>query len=219
MDKKIIIVFGAPGSGKGTQADMLAEELKLPVISPGELLRNERDQGSRIGKQAADLMAKGKMVGEEIVEKLLSKRMKQEDAQEGYILDGYPRYQVQANNLMEGLKKEETDYQFITIFIDASDKAIIKRIAGRRVCNCGAAYHLNTNPPKRKGICDKCAKKLYQRNDDKPQVVKNRLFFYHRQTEPVIDFFRKHSEFIQVDGDQTIDEVKLEINKKLKSLF
>ena len=216
--KNIILFFGPPGSGKGTQADMLGEELNLPVISPGELLRHERDSGTKVGKEAAALMAGGQLVPDNIIETILDKRLAKDDTVRGFVLDGYPRRNHQLGLLIRRLQKiHGKENKIIAIYLKADDEKIKARIGGRRVCDCGAAYHLETNPPWQEGICDNCGEKLYQRKDDVPKVLAGRLTRFHKRVKPILKYFRNESALIQIDGDQSIGRVKEDIHKKLKN--
>lgn len=218
MKKNIIIFFGPPGSGKGTQADILGEALNFPVISPGELLRHERDRGTKLGKQAAGLLAKGLLVSDEIVEDILNKRLKKRDVSKGYILDGYPRREEQLNLLNKRLASYRQKPKVTAVYIDVHDQEIKKRLSGRRVCDCGAAYHVKYNPPKKQGICDLCGTKLYQRKDDAPVIVRGRLSRFHKRISPILRYFKKDNRFFKVNGEQAIKEIQKEILVKLKKL-
>ena len=216
-EKQIILFFGPPGSGKGTQADMLGEYLKMPVISPGELLRHERDAKTKIGKKVEGLIAKGRLVPDEIIEKILDKRLVKRDTGRGFILDGYPRRLSQLKHFKQRLKKivVEND-EVIAIYIDASDKKIKMRISGRRVCDCGASYHIKNNPPKKKGVCDLCGAKLYRRKDDAPDILKGRLERYHKRIKPLMIYFKNNHINLRINGDFNIEQVKKEIIKQYK---
>ncbi|MCD4761910.1 nucleoside monophosphate kinase [bacterium] len=218
MKKNIIIFFGPPGSGKGTQADILGEALNFPVISLGELLRHERDQGTKLGKQAAGLLAKGLLVSDEIVEDILSERLKKRDVSKGYILDGYPRREEQLSLFNKRSASYRQKPNITAIYIDVHDKEIKKRLSGRRVCDCGAAYHIKYNPPKRLGICDLCGAKLYQRKDDAPVIMRGRLSRFHKRISPILKYFEEHYKFFRVNGEQSIKEIQKEILVKLKKL-
>lgn len=212
--KKVIIFFGPPGSGKGTQADMLGEKLGLPVISPGELLRHERDAGTELGKQVADKLAKGELVNDELVENILDNRLKKDDASAGFILDGFPRDLEQLEYLEKKIHELlKSDDEVMAIYIDVSDKEVESRIGGRRVCDCGAAYHLTKKPPKEEGICDLCGAKIYIRKDDKPEIMAGRLKSFHERIGPILENFKKDGKLIRINGEKEIDEIKKEIEK------
>lgn len=202
--------MGPAGSGKGTQADMLGEKLGLPVISPGELLRHERDKGTAVGKRAARKMAKGVLVPDDIVESVIEKRLKKKDALNGVIFDGYPRRFEQLGFLEKNIRRLGVKRTMV-FYIDAGDEKIKKRISGRRVCDCGAAYHLKNNPPRKKGVCDECGARIYQRKDDRPEILAGRLKRFHKRNAPLIDYFRERSDFIKINGNKSIKEVKADI--------
>jgi adenylate kinase len=218
--KKIIILFGPPASGKGTQSFLLNKKLKLPIISTGDLFRNEVKKKSKIGKKVKKILAKGNLVSDNITEKIIDKRLKKRDTQNGYILDGYPRKKIQLESLiarLETIKKQE-DIICWALNIKVSDKEIKKRIGGRRVCSCGATYHLITNPPNRMGICDKCGKRLYQRSDDKSTVIQERLRVYHESINSILDYYKKQKKLIVIDGERNIREVWKSILLELKKV-
>ena len=186
-----IVMLGAPGAGKGTQADKIAEKYGLPHISTGDIFRKNIKEGTELGKEAKSYMDAGKLVPDELTVRLLLDRVKNDDCAKGYILDGYPRTIPQAEALDKELKKlgEKIDY---AINVDVPDENIINRMSGRRAClKCGATYHLKYVPPKKDGICDECGSELVIRDDDKPETVKNRLAVYHEQTQPLIEYFEK----------------------------
>lgn len=221
--RKYIIFFGPPGSGKGTQADMLAEKLKIPVICPGELLRAERDEGTKLGKRAAKKMSQGKMISNKIVEEIIDKRFEKPDVKKGVIFDGYPRVKAQLKLLLKRLIRQrrtshglEKSDKIIAILVDVSAEEVKNRLGGRRVCDCGAAYHLKFNPPKKSRVCDLCGERLYIRKDDTPKVIKNRLKLYKKKTNPVIDYFKKNGKLIVINGEQDIKKVQRDIIKNLK---
>lgn len=210
--KKLIVFFGPPGSGKGTQADMLGEKLDIPVISPGELLRHERDQKTEIGKIVEDKISKGILVSDDIIEKILDKRLGNNDIENGFILDGYPRRKEQLDffaNRIESIIGG--DAKLLAIYIDVNDDEIEHRISGRRVCDCGTSYHITNNPPKQEGLCDLCGKKLYQRKDDSPEILKDRLSGFHIRIKPLLEFFEKDHELVRIDGAKKINDIKKSI--------
>jgi adenylate kinase len=217
MSKTILIIFGPQGSGKGTQADMLARRLKLPTISLGDLLRQEVKAGSDMGREAVSYMKKGELVPNKVIENLVRNRLDKDDARAGFILDGYPRNEFQQAGLKKILNEiTDDDDKIYAIEIWISDQEARSRIGGRRSCDCGAVYHLKYNPPKKKGLCDLCSKKLYIRKDDKPKAIDVRLKLYRQDSEPLLDYWRQANELVRINGEQDIDKVQNEIIKKLK---
>lgn len=217
MNKIFLMFFGPPGSGKGTQADMLGAKMKLPVISPGELLRFEEKMKATMSKKVAILLKKGKMVPDEIVEKIIDKRLKEKDVKKGFIVDGYPRNKKQLDNLLKRFKSMAGAKDLIfAVLINASAKEIRRRLGGRRVCICGASYHMEFNPPKRKNVCDLCGKKIYRRDDDKPAVISARIKLYERENAPLINYWRRQGKLIEINGERSIKKVQREILIKLK---
>lgn len=202
-----IIMLGAPGAGKGTQAKMIAEKYALPHISTGDIFRANIKNGTQLGMEAKKYMDQGQLVPDELTVKILLDRVAQKDCENGYVLDGFPRTIPQAEVLDEALTKlgESIDY---AIDVDVPDENIVKRMGGRRACvNCGATYHIEHVPPKAEGICDKCGEKLILRDDDKPETVKNRLKVYHDQTQPLIDFYTAKGVLRTVDGTVDMNDV------------
>lgn len=217
MSKTILIIFGPQGSGKGTQAEMLGKKLKLPAISLGGLLRHESDIGSDIGRQAEAYMEKGELVSDGLTGSVVRNRLKKEDVLAGFILDGYPRNKYQQDELIKLLSESvKDDDNIYAIEIWISDKEAISRIGGRRICDCGAVYHLKYNPPKKKGFCDLCGKKLHIRKDDQPAAINKRLKLYHSETEPLLNYWRKKNKLIKINGEKEINKIQNEIIKKLK---
>ena len=195
-----IVMLGAPGAGKGTQAKMIAEKYGVPHVSTGDIFRANIKNGTELGKEAKSYMDKGELVPDELTVRILLDRVAQEDCKNGYVLDGFPRTIPQAEVLDAELTKlgEKIDY---AINVDVPDENIIKRMSGRRACvTCGATYHIEHVPPKAEGICDKCGSELILRDDDKPETVKNRLDVYHTQTQPLIDFYSGKGVLRDVDG-------------------
>ena len=211
-----IIMLGAPGAGKGTQAIRLAEELGLPHISTGDIFRYNIKNNTELGQKAKAYMDKGQLVPDELTVDLLLDRVAKEDCENGYILDGYPRTIPQAEVLDKALaeKDEKIDY---AVNIAVPDENIINRMGGRRTCtNCGETYHIVYNAPKVEGICDRCGAPLIQREDDKPETVASRLNVYHEMTEPLENYYKESGVYVEVDGTQTMDEVFASILALLK---
>lgn len=210
-----IIMLGAPGAGKGTQAKMIAEKYGLPHISTGDIFRANIKNGTELGKEAKEYMDKGLLVPDELTVRLLLDRVAQDDCKNGYVLDGFPRTIPQAEVLDEKLSElgEKVDY---AINVDVPDENIVNRMSGRRAClNCGATYHIVSIPPKKEGICDVCGSELVLRDDDRPETVQNRLKVYHEQTQPLIDFYEKKGVLRSVDGTFPMEEVFTAITKIL----
>lgn len=206
-----IIIFGPQGSGKGTQADILAERLSICHITMGDLLRAEAKSGSDLGQKINGIINNGQLVPDEIVFALLEERINMSDCGLGYILDGFPRSLEQAK-LLENMVKADAALE-----IWISDGESVRRISGRRSCpECGAVYHLEYHAPKNLGRCDKCQAGLIIRDDDKKEVIKKRLAVYHLQTEPLIKHYQEQGVYIKINGMPSIPEVTKEIFKELK---
>lgn len=202
-----IIMLGAPGAGKGTQAKMIADKYCVPHISTGDIFRANIKNGTELGMEAKKYMDQGLLVPDELTVKILLDRVAQEDCKNGYVLDGFPRTIPQAEVLDEALGKlgETIDY---AIDVNVPDENIIERMSGRRAClGCGATYHIVHIPPKTEGICDRCGKELVLRDDDKAETVKNRLNVYHEQTQPLIEFYEAKGVLKTVDGTQDMQDV------------
>lgn len=210
-----IIMLGAPGAGKGTQAKMIADKYGVPHISTGDIFRANIKNGTELGMEAKKYMDQGQLVPDELTVKILLDRVAQADAKNGYVLDGFPRTIPQAEVLEKALSDlgDKIDY---AIDVDVPDENIINRMSGRRACvACGATYHVVHIPPKKEGICDRCGKELILRDDDKPETVKNRLKVYHDQTQPLIDFYTNKGILKTVDGTQDMNDVFAAIVKIL----
>ena len=210
-----IIMLGAPGAGKGTQAKKIADLCKVPHISTGDIFRANIKEGTELGKKAKTYMDAGDLVQDELVCDLVVDRIQQDDCTEGFILDGFPRTIPQAEALTNALNAIEQKMEY-ALNIDVPDENIIHRMAGRRACvGCGATYHVEFNPPKTADVCDVCGDALILRDDDKPETVTNRLNVYHEQTKPLIDYYEKQGIVHTIDGTQTMDEVFSDIRKIL----
>lgn len=202
-----IIMLGAPGAGKGTQAKKIAEKYQIPHISTGDIFRANIKNGTELGKKAKTYMDQGLLVPDELVCDLVVDRVKQEDCKNGYILDGFPRTIPQAESLDEALGQmgESLDY---AINVDVPDEHIVNRMSGRRACvGCGATYHMVYAPTKKEGVCDVCGAELILRDDDKPETVQKRLSVYHEQTQPLIDYYKGKGILRDVDGTKDMDVV------------
>ena len=206
-----IIMLGAPGAGKGTQAKRIASKYEIPHISTGDIFRANIKNGTELGKKAKTYMDQGLLVPDELVVDLVVDRVASDDCKNGYVLDGFPRTIPQAEALDAALSKlgEAMDY---AINVEVPDDNIVKRMSGRRACvACGATYHLEHIPPKTEGICDTCGKELILRDDDKPETVLKRLNIYHEQTQPLIDYYTGKGILKEVDGTKDMAEVFDEI--------
>ncbi len=202
-----IVMLGAPGAGKGTQAEKLADKYGLPHISTGDIFRKNLKEGTDLGKEAKTYMDAGKLVPDELTVRILLDRVGNSDCQNGYILDGFPRTIPQAEALDAELHKIGESIDF-AIDVDVPDENIVNRMSGRRACpKCGATYHLEFIPPKKDGICDACGAELIIRDDDKPDTVKKRLAVYHEQTQPLVDYYKEKGVYHAVDGTLGVDDV------------
>ena len=206
-----LILLGAPGAGKGTQAKFLCEHFDIPAISTGNMLREAMANGSELGKQVKSCMEEGRLVSDELVLALVKDRIAQPDCKNGYILDGVPRTLAQAEALdAMGVQIDRV------VSIEIEDQVIEARMTGRRVCGkCGASYHLTNNPPKQEGICDACGDALKIRSDDKPETVRDRLKIYHETTEVLKDYYQKQGKVCLVEGNQPIEDAFQEILRAL----
>lgn len=202
-----LILLGAPGAGKGTQAELLVHKLSIPAISTGNMLREAIAEGTALGMEAKSYMDKGNLVPDELILGIVADRVAQPDCAGGFILDGVPRTLAQAEALeAKGVK---IDY---VVSIEVNDSEIESRMTGRRVCShCGASYHIVANPPKVDGICDECGGELIVRKDDAPETVRNRLKVYHSTTEVLKDFYAKSGRLVKVNGSQPIEKANEDI--------
>lgn len=206
-----IIMLGAPGAGKGTQAKQIADKYQIPHISTGDIFRANIKEGTELGTKAKTYMDQGLLVPDELVVELVADRIVKDDCKNGFVLDGFPRTIPQAEALDEALAKigEKMDY---AVDVDVPDENIINRMGGRRACvNCGSTYHIVNIPTKVEGICDKCGKEVILRDDDKPETVQKRLHVYHEQTQPLIDYYKNQGILKSVDGTRPMDTVFADI--------
>ncbi|MFN0009414.1 MAG: adenylate kinase [Planctomycetota bacterium] len=202
---RVVILFGPPGAGKGTQASRLAAALSLPHISTGDILRANREQGTALGRRAQEFMDAGKLVPDDLVLEMLFDRVTKKDCARGYLLDGFPRTLPQAEELARRLPKDAA-VQVVNIAV--SDRSLVDRITGRRICrSCKNIHHVKTAPPKVSGRCDRCGGELEQRVDDTEGVLRERLAVYRRQTQPVEAAYRSRGLLVEIDGDRTPDAV------------
>lgn len=202
-----IVMLGAPGAGKGTQAKLIAEAYNIPHISTGDIFRANIKNNTELGKKAKEYMDKGLLVPDELTCDLVVDRLSQDDAKNGYVLDGFPRTIPQAEALTEALKKRNEAIDF-ALDVDVPDENIVKRMSGRRACiNCGATYHIIYAAPKKEGICDKCGNELVLRDDDKPETVQKRLTVYHDQTQPLIEYYKNAGVLHELDGTKDINDI------------
>ena len=201
---KNLVFLGAPGAGKGTQAKRISEKYDIPHISTGDILRANIKEGTELGKLAKSYIDKGALVPDEVIIKVMQARLAEDDCKKGYLLDGFPRTIEQA----KALDNITTVTLAVNIVVD--DDAVVRRIAGRRMCVCGESYHISTHPS---DVCDKCGAKLYQRDDDKEETVKSRLDVYAKQTAPLIKYYSDKGVLVDVDGMQDVAEVTKEIIK------
>ena len=202
-----IVMLGAPGAGKGTQALRIAEQYGVPHISSGDIFRKNLKEGTELGLRAKAYMDEGLLVPDELTTDLVISRLREEDCKDGYVLDGFPRTLPQARALSEKLKSEGTRIDF-ALDIEVSDEEIVSRVSGRRICpKCGAGFHTLYNKPQIDSICDICGAELKMRDDDRPETVLKRLEVYHAETEPLIAYYKEEGILRTVDGSQSIDKV------------
>lgn len=206
-----LILLGAPGAGKGTNAEILSDKLNIPTISTGNILRAAVKNGTPTGLQAKAYMDAGKLVPDEVIIGIITERLAEDDCKNGYILDGVPRTIAQA----EAMEKAGINFDAV-VSIEVADQVIMERMSGRRVCeSCGASYHLVAVPPKVAGVCDSCGGKLVQRKDDAPETVKDRLEVYHKETEPLKDFYAQRGLLKSVENQPSVEATTAAILKAL----
>lgn len=212
--KSFIILLGPPGSGKGTLAKPLSEKLSVPHISTGDILRESVKKEGPLSKEIREVMAKGELVSDELLEKIIRERLNKNDCKEGFILDGYPRNLNQCKTIEQIMTEKGIFDRSIVIEFKVSDEEIIKRLVNRRSCpNCGAIYNIVTSPPSNDNLCNNCNIELVQREDDKEETVRQRLRVYYENTQPIVDFFKKRNKLVELDGSKSPIEV---LNKALE---
>jgi adenylate kinase len=213
-----LILLGPPGAGKGTQAERLRNDFRLPFISTGEMLRANVKEGTELGVEAKQYMDAGDLVPDDVIVRMVGERLNEGDAEDGFILDGFPRTIAQAEALDEmlaGLRRRVN----AAVLIDVPDEDVVQRISGRRMCvKSGHNYHVEFDPPKRDEVCDQDGSRLIQRDDDKPEVVRNRLVVYHDQTEPLIEYYDGKGLLRRIDGSRTPADVHDHIRAVLATL-
>ncbi|WP_462419771.1 adenylate kinase [Salinicoccus sp. Marseille-QA3877] len=213
-----IILMGLPGAGKGTQASKIIKKYPIPHISTGDMFRLAIKNETELGKEAKSYMDKGELVPDSVTIGIVKERLSQSDAKEGFLLDGFPRTVEQAQALNDIMDELDTQIDR-TINVDVDEEELMNRLTGRRICEiCGTAYHLVFNPPKQEGVCDLDGGKLYQREDDNPETVANRLEVNLKQTQPLLDFYKEQGVLVNVDGSKDIDDVFVEIDDILQNL-
>ncbi|NLL06603.1 MAG: adenylate kinase [Clostridiaceae bacterium] len=210
-----VVLLGAPGSGKGTQAVNISDWYEIPHISTGDIFRSNIKSSTELGKKAKEYIDKGLLVPDELTIDIVSNRLNQSDCKEGFILDGFPRTVNQAEKL-DGILKEMGANIDVVLNIEVEDSQIITRMAGRRVCpKCGMSYHIDYNPPLEGDICKNCGETVVQREDDKEETVLQRLTTYHKQTEPLIEYYEKVKKLVTVKGQDNIEETTSCVKKAL----
>jgi adenylate kinase len=214
-----LILFGAPGVGKGTQAKNLSKKYGIPHISTGDMLREAIRQGTELGQKAKAIIDKGELVPDDVMLGLIEQRISEDDCKKGFILDGFPRTQAQADGLTKLFEKKQLPPP-LCIEIVVPEDVIIKRLTSRRICEkCGTIFDPVTNPAPPDNICPKCGGRIVQRSDDNPETIHQRLRVYHEQTAPVREYYRKMGRYVSVDGNKSIDEVFNEIDAIVKKTF
>lgn len=208
--------MGLPGAGKGTQAEKISEKYNIPHISTGDMFRLAIKEGTDLGKKAKEFMDQGNLVPDEVTIGIVDERLRKDDCQNGFLLDGFPRTIAQAEALQSLLSNMDEDIDYV-LHVDVPEEHLVKRLTGRRICpTCGATYHVMYNPPKEEGICDKDGSELSQRKDDMPETVRNRLDVNIEQTKPLLDFYQEKGYLVTIDGNQEINVVFQDIQTKLE---
>jgi adenylate kinase len=210
-----VVMLGPPGAGKGTQAKLLAKDLKVPHVSSGDLFRDHLGQKTELGLLAKGYMDRGDLVPDDVTVGMVTERIGRSDCQDGIILDGFPRTLSQAAALDSALAERDQNVTVVPL-VQVADEEIVKRLTARRVCrDCGAVYNLVFNPPTTEGVCDACGGELYQRDDDNVETVRNRLYTYYKETSPLIGYYFAQGLLVEVDGEQAIEAVQADLQAVL----
>ena len=213
-----LVLLGPPGAGKGTQAKMLSNELSLPHLASGDLLRQNRNMESPLGLEAKGFMDKGELVPDKLVIDMMLKRIESQDCTLGYILDGFPRTLQQADVLDVSLNKESKLPIEKVIYMRVSQNHLLRRLGGRIICRgCQSPYHIDNSPPKEDGKCDLCGQELYRRDDDSPQAIEERIKVYMKQTLPLVQYYDSKSKLVEVDAEGSIDSVAVQLKQAVKA--
>ncbi|MFA9459661.1 adenylate kinase [Thiohalorhabdus methylotrophus] len=212
-----MVLLGPPGAGKGTQGQMLAERLDIPQIATGDILRKAVAEGSEVGQKAKSYMDAGDLVPDEIMVEIIRERLQAEDAQNGYILDGFPRTVAQAEALDEMLEAINQRLDHV-IHIDVENEALVERLSGRLICrDCAASYHVRFNPPSKDKVCDSCGGELFQREDDQEETVRSRLGVFAERTQPLVEYYQQQGIYRKIDGDREPEAVLGEISRIIQA--
>ncbi len=217
MSEQNLILLGPPGSGKGTQGERLQQDLELPYYATGDILRAAVREGTDVGKDAKEYMDRGDFVPDDVIVGVIAERIDQKEAEDGFILDGFPRTEPQAEALGEKLAELGRKVSAV-LLIDVSDEEVIRRLGGRRTCPNGHIFHTEFDPPEKEDVCDVCGEQLEIRDDDKPEVIRKRLGLYHEKTEPLIEYYESRGLLNRVHGDQPPEEVTDRIRALLATL-
>ncbi|MEN2769093.1 adenylate kinase [Ornithinibacillus xuwenensis] len=212
-----LLLMGLPGAGKGTQAEKISEKYNIPHISTGDMFRSAIKEGTELGKKAKSFMDQGALVPDEVTIGIVKERLSKADCEKGFLLDGFPRTIAQAEALQTLLSELNQEIDHV-LHVNVPEEKLVERLSGRRICpTCGRAYHVMYNPPKQEGICDRDGQALIQRDDDKPETVKNRLAINIEQSKPLLDFYDDKGYLVNIDGDQEIDKVFQDIQSVIEN--